>query len=62
MILIIQTYDQKLLQSPGTIVYFWNLEKMKKQTKQSEIEVKMIIKIKKHNLYSNWQIVCEQYW
>ena len=28
-----------------------------KKLKQPEIEVKMIIKMKKHNLCSNWQII-----
>ena len=31
--------------------------KEKNNFKQSEIEVKMIIRMKKHNLRSNWQIV-----
>ena len=30
---------------------------MKKKLKQSEIDVKMIIKMKKHNLCSNWKII-----
>ena len=32
-------------------------KKENSKLKQSEIEVKMIIKMKKHNLCSNWQIV-----
>ena len=32
-------------------------KRKKNKLKQSEIEVKMIIKMKKHNLCSNWQIV-----
>ena len=32
-------------------------EKENSKIKQSEIEVKMIIKMKKYNLCSNWQIV-----
>ena len=31
--------------------------KGKNKLKQSEIELKMVIKTKKHDLYSNWQIV-----
>ena len=31
-------------------------KKGKNKLKQSETEVKMIIKVKKHNLWSNWQI------
>ena len=33
------------------------MKKENSKLKQSEIEVKMIIKMKKHNLCSNWQIV-----
>ena len=48
---------QKISQSPGTIVYFqYPGKRGKNKLKQSEIEVKMIIKMKKHNLCSNWQI------
>ena len=32
-------------------------KKEKNKLKQSEIEVKMIIKVKKHNLCGNWQMV-----
>ena len=46
------------MQSPGTNLYFQHLGKKKKnKLKQSEIEVKMIVKTKKHDLCSNWQIV-----
>ena len=43
---------------PGTIVYIYYLEKKEKnKLKQSQTEEKMIMKMKKHNLRSNWQIV-----
>ena len=46
------------MQSPSTNLYFQHLGKKKNnKLKQSEIEVKMIIKAKKHDLCSNWQIV-----
>ena len=48
---------QKILQSPGTILHFKYLGKRKNKLKKSEIEAKMIIKMKKHSLCSNWQIV-----
>ena len=47
---------QKILQSPGTIIYFQYWEKGGK-IKLSEIEIKTIIKMKKHNLCLNWKIV-----
>ena len=51
-----------MLQPPGTILYFQYLGKRgKNKLKQSEIEVKMIIKMNKHNLCSNWQIVFMRY-
>ena len=47
-----------MLESPGTILYFQYLgKKGKNKLKQSEIGIKMTIKMKKHNLRSNWQIV-----
>ena len=46
------------MQSSGNILYFQYLGKKENgKLKQSEMEVKMIIKMKKHNLCSNWQIV-----
>ena len=47
-----------MLESPGTILYFQYLgKKGKNKLKQSEIGIKMTIKMKKHNSRSNWQIV-----
>ena len=56
--LITQTYKTKNI----TITRYYFIfpvpgKKEKNKLKQSEIEVKMIIKMKKHNLCSNWQIV-----
>ena len=49
---------QKILQSPGTIIYFQYLGKRKNnKVKQSEIEIKIIIKMKRYHLCSNFQIV-----
>ena len=46
------------MQLTGIILYLqFPGKRKKKKLKQSEIEVKMIIKMKKHNLCSNWQIV-----
>ena len=59
IILITQTYKTKKYHNQQVLFYISSTwEKAKKEKlKQSEIEVKMIIKMKKHNLCSNWQIV-----
>ena len=46
---------QKILQSP-VLLYISSTWEKGKKLKQSETEIKMIIKIKKHNLCSSWQI------
>ena len=58
IILITQTHKTKNM----TIYRYYFIfpvprRKEKNNFKQSEIEVKMIIRMKKHNLSSNWQIV-----
>ena len=61
IILITQTDKIKKYYNHEVLFYISSTsEKGKQKTKklkQSEIEVKMIIKMKKHNLCSNWQIV-----
>ena len=62
MILITQTYKTKNI----TITrYYFTFpvpgKKKNSKLKLSEIELKMIIKTKKHDLCSNWQIVFMSY-
>ena len=57
IIFITQAYKIKKCYNHQVLLYIFNAwEKVKNKLKQSEIEVKMI-KMKKHNLCSNWQIV-----
>ena len=48
---------QKILQSPGNFIFPVPGKKENSKLKQSEIKVKMIMKMKKHNSCSNWEIV-----
>ena len=57
IIFIKQAYKIKKCYNHQVLLYIFSAwEKVKNKLKQSEIEVKMI-KMKKHNLCSNWQIV-----
>ena len=58
IILITQTNKTKnIIIISYYFIYPVTEKKEKNKLKQSEIKVKMIIKTKKHNLCSNWQIV-----
>ena len=58
IILITQTNKKKnIIIISYYFIYPVTEKKEKNKLKQSEIKVKMIIKTKKHNLCSNWQIV-----
>ena len=57
IILITQTYKTKNIAITRYYLFPLPGKKEKNELKQSEIKVKTIIKLKKHNICSNWQIV-----